>query len=244
MRENKDLPEEFLEIFVVDESFKPIGIVPSSKVLRTPRESKMSSIMEDPSFLVPVDMDREEVGNIFENYDLCTKVTLSFKELHLVLDVVNEYSFNSTDNDISANTNNMNDNISFDAPPFFAYWLNYDDLKNSENENIIDIDWTEQDLLNFNNLDLSNYFNTYNADNSKRLFVEPHLGNYYINLSEKILTDVSECNSITEEFSCDESCIWHDYLCQCLNRLELCDSNYVDNFFILLTTYPKDHNFY
>ena len=70
LRENKDLPEEFLEIYIVDENFKPIGTVPSSKVLRTPRESKMSSIMEDSNILVPVDMDREEVGNLFENYGL------------------------------------------------------------------------------------------------------------------------------------------------------------------------------
>ena len=62
LRENKDLPEEFLEIYIVDENFKPIGAVPSSKVLRTPRETKMSSIMDDSIFLVPVDMDREEVG--------------------------------------------------------------------------------------------------------------------------------------------------------------------------------------
>ena len=40
LRENKDLPEEFLEIFIVDSEFKPIGTVPSSKVLRTPRDSK------------------------------------------------------------------------------------------------------------------------------------------------------------------------------------------------------------
>ena len=37
LRENKDLPEQFLEIYIVDENFKPIGAVPSSKVLRTPR---------------------------------------------------------------------------------------------------------------------------------------------------------------------------------------------------------------
>ena len=30
----------------------------------------MSSIMEDSTFLVPVDMDKEEVGNLFENYNL------------------------------------------------------------------------------------------------------------------------------------------------------------------------------
>ena len=35
LRENKDLPEQFLEIYIVDENFKPIGTVPSSKVLRT-----------------------------------------------------------------------------------------------------------------------------------------------------------------------------------------------------------------
>ena len=39
LRDNKDLPEDFLEIFIVDEEFKPIGTVPSSKVLRTTRES-------------------------------------------------------------------------------------------------------------------------------------------------------------------------------------------------------------
>jgi len=70
LRENKELPEEFLEIFIVDEEFKPIGTVPSSKVLRTPRESKMISIMSESQLLIPVDMDKEEVGNLFENYNL------------------------------------------------------------------------------------------------------------------------------------------------------------------------------
>ena len=70
LRENKDLPEEFLEIFIVDNEFKPIGTVPSSKVLRTPRETKMISIMNESQLSIPVDMDREEVGHLFENYNL------------------------------------------------------------------------------------------------------------------------------------------------------------------------------
>ena len=70
LRENKDLPEEFLEIFVVDNEFKPIGTVPSSKVLRTSRDAKMNSIMNESQLSIPVDMDREEVGHIFENYNL------------------------------------------------------------------------------------------------------------------------------------------------------------------------------
>ena len=70
LRENKDLPEEFLEIFIVDNEFKPIGYVSSSKVLRTSRDTKMLSVMNESQLLIPVDMDREEVGHLFENYNL------------------------------------------------------------------------------------------------------------------------------------------------------------------------------
>ena len=70
LRENKDLPQDFLEIFIVDSNFKPIGTVSSSKVLRTPRESKMDLIMNETQVLIPVNMDKEEVGHIFENYNL------------------------------------------------------------------------------------------------------------------------------------------------------------------------------
>jgi magnesium transporter len=70
LRENKDLPKEFLEIFIVDNDFKPVGTVPSSRVLRTSRESKMSSIMYEMPVLVSVNMDKEEVGLTFENYNL------------------------------------------------------------------------------------------------------------------------------------------------------------------------------
>ena len=70
LRESKNLPYEFLEIFIVDTDFKPIGTVPSSKVLRTPRDNKMNSIMREMQVLIPVNMDQEEVGHTFENYNL------------------------------------------------------------------------------------------------------------------------------------------------------------------------------
>ena len=70
LRESKDLPKDFLEIFVVDNDFKPIGIVPSSRVLRTPRDSKMNLIMREMPVLISVNMDKEEVGHTFENYNL------------------------------------------------------------------------------------------------------------------------------------------------------------------------------
>jgi len=70
LRESKDLPQEFLEIFIVDNEFKPVGIVPSSRVLRTARDSKMNAIMRKMPVLISVNMDKEEVGITFENYNL------------------------------------------------------------------------------------------------------------------------------------------------------------------------------
>ena len=70
VREDKDLPEEFLEIFIVDNDFKPIGTVPSSRVLRTSRDLKMNSIMIEMPVLISANMDQEEVGHTFENYNL------------------------------------------------------------------------------------------------------------------------------------------------------------------------------
>ena len=69
-RESKDLPQEFLEIFIVDNEFKPIGTVPSSRVLRTSRDSKMNTIMREMPVLISVNMDKEEVGQAFESYNL------------------------------------------------------------------------------------------------------------------------------------------------------------------------------
>jgi magnesium transporter len=70
LREDKDLPEEFLEIFIVNNDFKPIGTVPSSRVLRTSRDLKMNSIMIEMPVLISANMDKEEVGHTFENYNL------------------------------------------------------------------------------------------------------------------------------------------------------------------------------
>ena len=77
LRESNDLPQEFLEIFIVDNDFKPIGIVPSSRVLRTPREFKMNSIMREMPVLISVNMDKEEVGHTFENYNLVSAVVVN-----------------------------------------------------------------------------------------------------------------------------------------------------------------------
>jgi magnesium transporter len=70
LREAKELPDEFYEIFVVDAAYKPCGTVPLSRLMRTKRPVKISDIMEAEQTLIPVGMDQEEVALQFSKYDL------------------------------------------------------------------------------------------------------------------------------------------------------------------------------
>ena len=70
LRETKDLPSEFVLIFIVNENNNPVGSVSSSRVLTASREVKMKDIMIDNKFLIPADMDQEDVAYNFETYNL------------------------------------------------------------------------------------------------------------------------------------------------------------------------------
>ena len=71
LRSSEDLPDRFYEVFVVDPTFKPIGAVPLSTLLKKPRETLIEDIMSDRELrLIPVDMDQEEVAYLFEQYNL------------------------------------------------------------------------------------------------------------------------------------------------------------------------------
>ena len=64
-----DLPELFFDVYVVDPSFKPIGAVAVSQLLKAPPDVTLTSIME-PVNEIPVGMDQEEVAYIFDKYHL------------------------------------------------------------------------------------------------------------------------------------------------------------------------------
>ena len=64
-----DLPELFFDIYVVDPTFKPVGAVPVSHLLRSGRQTPLAQIME-PATEIPFDMDQEEVAYIFDKYRL------------------------------------------------------------------------------------------------------------------------------------------------------------------------------
>ena len=72
LREEEDLPEEFLDLFVVDLDEKPVGVISLSRILRSPRNTLMREIADETQVIVPAEMLQEEVALLFEKYDLTT----------------------------------------------------------------------------------------------------------------------------------------------------------------------------
>lgn len=70
MRREGDLAQEFYEVFVVDERHHPVGTCALSWVLTTPRHIKLTDVMKRDQTLIPVDTDQEEVGLMFQKYNL------------------------------------------------------------------------------------------------------------------------------------------------------------------------------
>ncbi|HET9159899.1 MAG TPA: magnesium transporter [Caulobacteraceae bacterium] len=65
----EELPDMFFDVYVIDPTFKPVGAIPLSKLLRSPRTTKLSDIMEEVTE-IPVDMDQEEAAYTFNKYHL------------------------------------------------------------------------------------------------------------------------------------------------------------------------------
>jgi magnesium transporter len=70
MRETADLPETFTELFVVDPSFKVLGSVEISRLLRAKRDVRVETIMERDRESVLATADQETVARQFQRYDL------------------------------------------------------------------------------------------------------------------------------------------------------------------------------
>lgn len=70
MREAEELPETFSDIFVVDPTFRVVGAVDLSRLLRSKRHVGIGDIMERDLESVRATADQEEVGRQFERYDL------------------------------------------------------------------------------------------------------------------------------------------------------------------------------
>ena len=70
MRDTDDLPETFSDIFVVDATFRVLGSVDLSRLLRRKRGEGVQNIMDAERHLMLASEDQEAVARQFERYDL------------------------------------------------------------------------------------------------------------------------------------------------------------------------------
>ena len=70
MRESGDLPDDFSEIFVVDPTYRVLGSVDLSRILRTKRDVPINSIMNPDRHVMLATEGQEELARQFQRYDL------------------------------------------------------------------------------------------------------------------------------------------------------------------------------
>lgn len=70
LRESDDLPEDFYDIIVVDETRKPVGTVALGTLVRTKRHVRIADIMEHDPYILPVTTPQEEVAHLFRDQNL------------------------------------------------------------------------------------------------------------------------------------------------------------------------------
>ncbi len=80
MREDKNLPERFSQIFVIDPSFRLLGAIDLDQILRTKRTVKIEDIMHETRHAIPATMDQEEAAREFEQYDLLSAAVVDENE--------------------------------------------------------------------------------------------------------------------------------------------------------------------
>ncbi|MBL8908868.1 MAG: magnesium transporter [Rhizobiales bacterium] len=69
-RTETDLPEDFVEVFVVDPTYHLVGTVPVSRILRSQPSTKISELMEQEQTVFRVTDSQEDVAYKFDQYNL------------------------------------------------------------------------------------------------------------------------------------------------------------------------------
>ncbi|NOT41938.1 MAG: magnesium transporter, partial [Alphaproteobacteria bacterium] len=65
-----DSPEDYQEIYLVDADQKPLGFVPLSRLLRSPRSARLADIATDEMKVIPATTDQTSFAYLFEHYHL------------------------------------------------------------------------------------------------------------------------------------------------------------------------------
>ncbi len=80
LRDEKDLPDRFAQIYVVDPSFKLAGAVDLDQILRTKRTVKIEDILHETRHALPATMDQEEAAQIMQQYELMSAAVVDENE--------------------------------------------------------------------------------------------------------------------------------------------------------------------
>ena len=129
MRETLDLPEQFSEIFVVDPSYRVLGSVGLSRLLRTKREVSVEKIMDTDRHLVLATEDQEVVARQFERHGLMAAPVVDANNRLVgvvTIDDVVEVIQDEADEDVKrmggVGDERLSDSVMAIAPPRF-WWL-------------------------------------------------------------------------------------------------------------------------
>lgn len=80
MRSEPELPDKFVEIYVVDEGFHLQGAVPVSRILRHPRSEKISGMADEVPVLFKVTDERDDLAYKFKQYNLVSAPVIEENE--------------------------------------------------------------------------------------------------------------------------------------------------------------------
>lgn len=65
-----DLPSEFFDVFVISPTYRVLGEVPLSRLIKSPRTEKLENLTLDDLHPIPATMDQEDVAQLFRNENL------------------------------------------------------------------------------------------------------------------------------------------------------------------------------
>ena len=70
VKQSKNIPKEFYEVFVVDNKYRPIGYANLASILQHKREILINEIIRTDMKVIDVNVDQEEVSFLFRQYGL------------------------------------------------------------------------------------------------------------------------------------------------------------------------------
>lgn len=129
MRIAKDLPESFVDMFVVDPGYRVLGSLDLSRLLRAPRSELVERIMSTDRHEVLATADQEDVARQFERYNLMSAPVVDANQRLVgvitvddVVDVIQEEAEEDIRAMAGVGDERLGDSVMRVAPPRF-WWL-------------------------------------------------------------------------------------------------------------------------